>query len=236
MACEPSRRDSYSRKLAAEDTLSKHLLDQSPSADAVMHAAHRTAWHSLLTRFSTLQVPSPTTTLCAHSPHPALGLPRGRGAFAQDWDKGIARTLQRIEDKKRLGALKRSPPPLPQRDAQRAKTGVNALTFTTPRDGPPQGPSPPTPVPPTAGRQEHGTKRRMSSGLTGGITSLEEHEDSRNRTCALPQCRLTATSRCEVRLAPHRSKRARSDTDHARGRRLQHEARRQSHCSTARAH
>ena len=70
MACEPSRRDSYSRKLAAEDTLSKHLLDQSPSADAVMHAAHRTAWHSLLTRFSTLQVPSPTTTLCAHSPTP----------------------------------------------------------------------------------------------------------------------------------------------------------------------
>ena len=93
--------------------------------------------------------------------------------------------MQRIEDKKRLGALKRSPPPLPQRDAQRAKIGVNALTFNTPRDGPPQGPSPPTPAPSTAGHQEHGTKRRLPSGLTGGIASHEE-QDSRNRTCASP--------------------------------------------------
>jgi hypothetical protein len=182
MACEPSRRDSYSRTLAAEDTLSKHLLDQGPSTDAVLHAAHRTAWHSLLTRFSTLQVRNPPPQpRCAPTRPPRAGFTSRGVALAQDWDKGIARTLQRIEDKKRLGALKRSPPPLPQRDAQRAKIGVNALTFNTPRDGPPQGPSPPTPAPSTAGHQEHGTKRRMPSGLTGGITSHEE-QDSRNRT------------------------------------------------------
>jgi hypothetical protein len=196
MAAEPSRRLTYSHQLTyAENALSEQVLDRSPPAsEAVLTTAFRSAWHALLTRLHTLQVPKPAPQhSCAPLSPPRLGLTSRRGTIEQEWDRALARTLQCIDQKEHarklgeskraaLGASKRAAPPLPQRrDTQRAKTGVNALTFNTPAASPPLGPLPPATVQPVAGQSAKGRKRQLPPNLE------ENHPDTRNRACVFPR-------------------------------------------------
>jgi hypothetical protein len=196
MAAEPSRRLTYSHQLTyAENALSEQVLDRGPPApEAVLTTAFRSAWHALLTRLHTLQVPKPAPQhSCAPLSPPRLGLTSRRGTIEQEWDRALARTLQCIDQKEHarklgeskraaLGASKRAAPPLPQRrDTQRAKTGVNALTFNTPAASPPLGPLPPATVQPVAGQSAKGRKRQLPPNLE------ENHPDTRNRACVFPR-------------------------------------------------
>ena len=187
MAAEPSRRLTYHHQLAhAENALSERLLDQGPPApEAVLTTAFRSAWHALLTRLNTMQVPQPAPQLrCVPLPPPHSDLTPRRGSIEQEWDRALARTLQCIAQKehaRRLGASKRAAPPLPQRrEAQRAKTGVNALTFNTPAEGSPLEQLLPASALPGSGPTAKGRKRQLPPGLE------EKHPDTRNRACAFP--------------------------------------------------